>query len=504
MSLRDLPPFSDLRAFLAFLDGEGDLKRIDAPVDTVHEMTALHRRVLVADGPALRFDQAHSAGARASMPSIANLFGAQRRVAAGLGVKPERVGELGEMLAALREPAPVDGLKDALSRWPMVRAALSTRPQIVSRPPCQQICLTGADVDLARLPIQTCWPGEPAPLITWPLVITRPPDTAADDSANVNVGVYRMQSLGKDRAILRWLHHRGGAAHHRAWAARGQDMPVAVAIGADPATILAAVLPLPESLSELRFSGVLRGERPRLAAAATVPLVVPADAEIVLEGYASATETAPEGPYGDHTGYYNSVEPFPVMRITAITMRRDPLYLTTFTGRPPDEPSVIGSVFNDLALPLIRRQIPEIADIWLPPEACSYRMAVVSIRKRYPGQARRAMMALWGMLPQFNYTKTIVVVDDDIDVRSFADVAWAVATRMDPSRDLMLLSNTPIDYLDFASPESGLGGKIGIDATNKIGAETQREWGTVLKMSADVEARVDALWPRIFDAGKPS
>ncbi|MFO1115048.1 MAG: UbiD family decarboxylase [Beijerinckiaceae bacterium] len=502
MGLRDVPGFADLRSFLAFLEQDGDLKRIDAPVDLVHEVTEIHRRVLVAGGPALRFDNAQAGPTRAGMPVVVNLFGAQRRVAAGLGVRPDRVRELGEMLAALREPAPVDGLKDALSRWPMVRAALSTRPQIVSRPPCQEIRLTGADVDLGRLPVQTCWPGEPAPLITWPLVITRPPDTDADDSAHTNVGVYRMQTLGKDRAILRWLHHRGGAAHHRAWAMRGQDMPVAVAIGADPATILSAVLPLPETLSELRFSGVLRGERPRLARCASVPLVVPADSEIVIEGYASAAETAPEGPYGDHTGYYNAVEHFPVMRITAITMRQDPLYLSTFTGRPPDEPSVIGSVFNDLALPMIRRQIPEVVDVWLPPEACSYRMAVVSIAKRYPGQARRAMMALWGMLPQFNYTKMIVVVDDDIDVRNFTDVAWAVSTRMDPSRDLMLIDRTPIDYLDFASPQSGLGGKVGVDATNKIGAETSREWGSVLKMSSDVEKRVDALWPKIFNEGK--
>jgi len=322
----------------------------------------------------------------------------------------------------------------------------------------------------------------------------------------MNIGVYRMQVLGKDRAILRWLAHRGGAAHHRAWAARGEDMPVTVAIGADPATILSAVLPLPETVSELRFSGVLRGERPRIAPALTVPLLVPADAEIVLEGYASATETAPEGPYGDHTGYYNSVENFPVMRITAITMRRNPVYLTTYTGRPPDEPSVIGAVLNDLALPSMRRQMPEIADVWLPPEACSYRMAIVSIKKSYPGQARRVMMGFWGMLPQFNYTKTIIVVDEDINVRDWRDVAWALATRMDSSRDVTVLANTPIDYLDFASPEPGLGGKLGLDATKKIGAETRREWGKTLRMAPEVEKRVDAIWPRIsagFKFGTP-
>jgi 4-hydroxy-3-polyprenylbenzoate decarboxylase len=303
--------------------------------------------------------------------------------------------------------------------------------------------------------------------------------------------------LGRDRAILRWLAHRGGAAHHRAWSAQGKPMPVAVAIGADPATILSAVLPLPENVSELRFSGVVRGQRPRLAPAITVPLMVPAEAEIVLEGFVSATETAAEGPFGDHTGYYNAVENFPVMQITAITMRRDPIYLTTFTGRPPDEPSVMASVLTDLALPVIKRQFPEITDLWFPPEACSYRIAVVAIRKRYPGQARRVMMGLWGMLPQLNYTKTIIVVDEDVDARSWTDIAWALATRMDPSRDLAVITDTPIDYLDFASPEPGLGGKLGIDATTKIGAETKREWGRVLTMSPAVGARIDAIWNRL-------
>ncbi len=494
MSFRTLPPFRDLRAFLSHLEARRQLARVGEPVSLVHEMTEVHRRVLLAGGPALRFDRA----ARAAMPVIANLFGTAERVAAGFGVKPEGIGELGELLAGLREPAPLDGLRDALARWPFVRAALATRPDRQARPECQQERRLGADVDLGQLPIQTCWPGEPAPLITWPLVITRTPDSEDDDTARMNIGVYRMQVLGKDRAIMRWLAHRGGAAHHRAWAAQAKDMPVAVAIGADPATILSAVLPLPETVSELRFSGVLRGERPRVAPALTIPLLVPAEAEIVLEGFVSATETAPEGPYGDHTGYYNSVESFPVMRVTAITTRRDPLYLTTFTGKPPDEPSVIGAVLNDLALPTIRRQMPEIADLWLPPEACSYRTAIVAIRKSYPGQARRVMMGLWGMLPQFNYTKMIIVVDEDIDVRDWKEVAWAMATRMDASRDLLRLESTPIDYLDFASPEAGLGGKLGLDATRKIGAETKREWGRVLSMAPDVQRKVDALWPRLF------
>lgn len=496
--MRDMPKFQTLRAFLRHLEGERDFARIATPVSLVHEMTEIHRRVLVAGGPALKFLGSHGARGQAEMPVITNLFGTEARVATGLGVKRERVGELGEILAALREPAPVDGIRDALSRWPLVRAALATRPKIVSAPTCQAQRWLGSDVDLGRLPIQTCWPDEPAPLITWPLVITRPPEAQVNETGRYNMGIYRMQVLGKDKAILRWLAHRGGAKHHRAWAVRGESMPVAVAIGADPATILSAAMPLPETVSELRFSGVLRGERPRLAPALTVPLMVPADAEIVLEGWVSPDETAPEGPYGDHTGYYNVVEPFPVMQISAITLAADPLYLSTFTGRPPDEPSVIGAVFNDLVLPVIRRQIPEIRDLWLPPEACSYRMAIIAIDKRYPGQARRVMMALWGLLPQFSYTKTIIVVDDDINVRDWKDVAWALATRMDPSRDLMQIDRTPIDYLDFASPEPGLGGKLGIDATNKVGAETSREWGRVLGISDAVKTDVDRRWTAIL------
>lgn len=498
MPIRDLPPFRNLRDFLDHLANDDDLARISTPVSLVHEMTEVHRRVLAGGGAALRFDHATDAlGQLAAMPVVVNLFGTVRRVAAGLGVLPEHLPALGEALASLRGPQPVVGLRDAVSRWPILRAALRTRAQTVSRAPVQAVIHRGADVDLGMLPIQTCWPGEPAPLITWPLVITRPPDTEATDIAGINMGVYRMQVLDQNRLIMRWLAHRGGAAHHRAWTAQQKDMPVAVAIGADPATMLAAALPLPETLSEMSFAGLLRGERSRVAPAVTVPLMVPADTEIIIEGWVSATETAPEGPYGDHTGYYNQVEKFPVMRVTAITMRNDPLYVSTFTGRPPDEPSVIGEALHALALPLIRQQMPEIADIYFPPDACSYRLAVVAIRKRYPGQARRVLAGLWGMLPQFSYTKGIVVVDDDIDVRSGADVLWAVSTRADPSRDLMLLKRTPIDYLDFASPEPGLGGKLGIDATTKIGAETHREWGRPLAMSADVSMKVDALWPHL-------
>ncbi|KXF76451.1 3-octaprenyl-4-hydroxybenzoate carboxy-lyase [Paramesorhizobium deserti] len=496
MPFRDLPPFRNLRDFLAHLVAEDDLASIAAPVSLVHEMTEVHRRVLMNGGPTLRFDRATGAnGEPATMPVVVNLFGTVRRVAAGLGILPEHLPALGEALAALRGPQPINGLRDAMSRWPMLKAALRTRAQIISRPPVQAVIRRGADVDLGLLPIQTCWPGEPAPLITWPLVITRPPHADPADVASLNVGVYRMQVLSRDRLIMRWLAHRGGAAHHRAWTALGEDTPVAIAIGADPGTMLAAALPLPETLSEMSFAGLIRSERPRGAPAVTVPLMVPADAEIVIEGWVSATETAPEGPYGDHTGYYNQVEKFPVMQVTAITTRNDPLYVSTFTGRPPDEPSIIGEALNHLAVPLIRQQMPEIADIHFPPDACSYRLAVVSIRKCYPGQARRVMAGLWGMLPQFSYTKGIIVVDDDIDVRSGADILWAASTRADPSRDLMLLERTPIDYLDFASPEPGLGGKLGIDATTKVGAETIREWGKPLIMPIEISRKIDALWP---------
>lgn len=494
--MRDLPRFRDLRAFLSYLDLNRQLASIRAQVSTVHEMTEVHRRMLSAGGPALRFDQAVRAdGCVSEIPVVVNLFGSISRVAWGLGVERENLRALGESLAVLRDLKPINGLGGALGRWPLLKAAYATLPVSIAHPLVQQCVRRGSDIDLGALPIQTCWPGEPAPLITWPLVITKPPGDGADHA--LNAGVYRMQVLGPDRAIVRWLPHRGGAAHHRLWAAAGEDMPIAVVVGADPATMLSAVLPLPEGMSELGFSGILRGERPRLARCLTVPLMVPADAEIVIEGLVSARETAPEGPYGDHTGYYNSVAEFPVMRVTAITTRESPIYVSTFTGRSPDEPSVIGEVLNELFVPILQRQLPEVVDCWFPPDACSYRIAVVSIRKRYAGQARRIMMGLWGMLPQFSYTKLIIVVDDDIDVRDWSDVSWALATRMDPSRDAMLIQNTPIDYLDFASPGEGVGGKLGLDATNKVGAETTREWGRKLSMTSDVGQRVDALWPQL-------
>jgi 4-hydroxy-3-polyprenylbenzoate decarboxylase len=493
MLRRDQPPFSNLRSFISHLEREGRLVRIREQVSVVHEITEIHRRVLRANGPALLFEAPIKAdGAAAEFPVLVNLFGTRERVAWGLGVNPEHLSQLGEALAELSEPRPPNNLVDAMAKLPLARGVMTMRPRHVDTPPVQDIVWRGDSIDLNRLPAQVCWPREPAPLITWPMVITKSPDAEADDT--LNVGVYRMQVIGRDRAILRWLPHRGGASHHRAWAARGRDMPVAIAIGADPACVLAAVLPLPETLSEFRFAGLLRGTRLPLAPCVSVPLTVPAESEIVIEGIVSAHETAPEGPFGDHTGYYNAVEMFPVMRVSAITMRRQPIYLSTFTGRPPDEPSCIGSAFNELFVPLVRKRLPEIVDLWLPPEACSYRIAVASIAKRYPGQARRIMLALWSMLPQFTYTKFLILVDPDIDVRNWSDVMWAVATRSDPSRDLLTLTDTPIDYLDFASPKPGLGGKLGIDATTKLPPETDREWGQVLATDSAVVERVDELW----------
>jgi 4-hydroxy-3-polyprenylbenzoate decarboxylase len=496
LPIRDLPRFRDLSAFLAHLDAAGQLRRIAEPVSVVHEITEIHRRVMADEGPALLFERpVQSNGAVSTVPLLTNLFGTVERVAWGLGIRPDNLPALGRTLAELREPKPPRGLAEAWQALPLARAALSMRPRQSGRAPVQELVFRGDAIDLTALPVQLCWPGEPAPLITWPLVLTAPPEPSAEDEGNL--GVYRMQVLGRDRAILRWLTHRGGARHHAQWRRLGREMPVAVAIGADPATILSAVLPLPETVPELRFSGLLRGERPVLVPCVSVPLSVPAEAEIVIEGLVSPDETAPEGPYGDHTGYYNAVEPFPVMKVTAVTMRRAPLYLSTFTGRAPDEPSRIGEALNVLFLPLLQRQFPEVVDVWLPPEACSYRIAVIAIAKRYPGQARRLMLGLWSLLPQFSYTKLVVIVDADIDPRDWAQVMWAVATRSDSSRDLVSIADTPIDYLDFASPKPGLGGKLGIDATNKLPPETEREWGRPMAMDPAVSARIDALWPSL-------
>ncbi len=483
--------YDTLQDFVALLEQRGRLKRIREPVSLVHEITEIHRRVLAQEGPALLFEQPVDAhGTVQPIPLLANLFGTRERIEWGFGLKTGGLPRLASFLADLRDPKPPRSMRDAWQKLPHLKAALSMNPRTIARPSCQHTIWQGDAIDLDRLPIQTCWPGEPAPLVSWPLVITQAPY----DPDDTNVGIYRMQKLDKNRLILRWLAHRGGARHHRLWQAHGEDMPVAIVIGADPATILSAVMPLPDGMSELAFAGVLSGRRQQMAQGITVPLPIPAGAEIVLEGTVSARETADEGPYGDHTGYYNSVEAFPVLTLSAITLRKSPLYLSTYTGRPPDEPSRLGEAMNDLFVQLVKQQFPEIRDLWLPPEACSYRAMVVSIDKRYPGQARRVMMGLWSMLPQFNYTKLVIAVDGDIDVKSWPDVIWALSTRFDASRDLVVIENTPIDYLDFASPKSGLGGKLGLDATNKIGAETDREWGRPLAMSPDVTARVDGLW----------
>lgn len=485
---------ADLASFAARLEAQGLLKRINRPTSLVHEITEIHRRVIAVGGPALLFERPVDRSGRVSnIPVLVNLFGTRERIALGLGVGTERISELAETLAFLRNPEPPRGLSSALKALPALQAGLAMGTKKAVRPRCQAQRHVGDKVDLSTLPIQWCWPGEPAPLITWPLVVTRAPD----DPSDINVGIYRMQVLDRDRLIVRWLAHRGGARHHALWRKKGAEMPIAVIIGADPATILSAVMPLPDGMSELSFSGILRGERLKVGTGLTVDLPIPASAEIVLEGHISPEEVADEGPYGDHTGYYNSVERFPVMRVSAITSRASPIYLSTFTGRPPDEPSVLGETMTELFLPIVRRQFPEIRDLHLPPEACSYRAMVVAIDKRYPGQARRVMMGLWSALPQFTYTKLIIVVDPDIDVRNWQDVIWALSTRFDASRDTMLVENTPIDYLDFASPQPGLGGKLGLDATNKLRPETSREWGEPLFMSDDVMRRVDGFWSEL-------
>ena len=486
--------YRDLRDFMAQLEAAGELRRIAAPVSPHLEMTALADRVLRAGGPALLFEQPTDH----TMPVLANLFGTPGRVARALGVAglPE-IRAFGEVLAQLKEPEPPRGMKDLWGKRDLLKTLWSMAPATVRRPPCQEVVWEGSDVDLTRLPIQHCWPGDVAPLVTWGLTITRGPRKARQ-----NLGIYRQQLLGKNQLIMRWLSHRGGALdfadHCRLHP--GQPYPVAVAIGADPATILGAVTPVPDTLSEYQFAGLLRGARTEVAPALGVPLQVPASAEIVLEGHIrpdanhkSGWQHALEGPYGDHTGYYNECAEFPVFTVERITQRADALYHSTYTGKPPDEPAMLGLALNELFVPLLQRAFPEIIDFYLPPEACSYRMAVVRIRKAYAGHARRVMMGVWSHLRQFLYTKFIVVVDEDVDARSWPEVIWALTTRMDPKRDTMLIEHTPIDYLDFASPVAGLGSKMGLDATNKWPGETQREWGRPMAMDAEVSARMNAL-----------
>ncbi len=490
-------PFSSLRDFMDQLEQAGQLVRVNEPVSPVLEMTEIQTRLLAEEGPAVLFENVVGKdGQQYHMPVLVNLFGTVERVAAGMDRKPEGLREIGETLAFLKQPEPPSGFKEALKLLPLAKTVMSMKPKTVRKAACQEVVLEGDDIDLTRLPIQTCWPGEPAPLITWPLVVTHGPGN--DKTDNFNLGIYRMQVLGKNRCIMRWLKHRGGAQHFARWVKeKNEPMPVAIVLGADPGTILAAVTPVPDTLSEYQFAGLLRGKKVELVDCKTVPLKVPAEAEIVLEGYVRHDEEAPEGPYGDHTGYYNSVENFPVFEISAITMRKKPIFLSTFTGRPPDEPSVLGEALNDVFVPLLQQQFPEIVDFWLPPEACSYRVAVVSIKKAYPGHAKRVLMGCWSFLRQFMYTKFIIVVDDDINARDWKDVWWAVSTRMDPVRDTLMVENTPIDYLDFASPESGLGGKMGWDATNKTGNETHREWGTKIRMDQEVVDKVSDMWERL-------
>jgi 4-hydroxy-3-polyprenylbenzoate decarboxylase len=486
----------DLRAFIDLLEKRGELRRIQAPVSPNLEITEISDRVLRAGGPALLFENPRLAdGSGFDTPVLANLFGTAERIGMGMGDRsPDQFREMGRLLAYLKEPEPPGGFKELWDTVPVLRQALNMRPRNVRSAPCQQVVLEGADVDLSRLPVQTCWPGDAGPLITWGLTLTRGPE-----GGRQNMGIYRQQVIGRNRVIMRWLAHRGGALDYQRWQAEhpGEPFPIAVALGADPATTLAAVTPVPDTLSEHQFAGLLRGERTELTEAVGVPLSVPARTEIVLEGYLYPGDTAPEGPFGDHTGYYNEVEEFPVLTVERITHRRDPIYHTTYTGRPPDEPAVLGLAMNELFVPLLQKQFPEISDFHLPMEGCSYRMAVVAMNKQYPGHAMRVMMGVWSFLRQFMYTKFVIVVDDDIDIRSWDDVVWALTTRVDPTRDTTLVDNTPIDYLDFASPVSGVGSKMGIDATNKWPGETQREWGTPVAMDEATRARVDTLWPEL-------
>ncbi len=496
-------PYASLREFMARLEAAGRLVRVATPVSPRFEITEIHTRLLAEKGPAVLFEHVERPeGGRYAMPVLTNLFGTVERVAWGMDREPSQLREVGETLAFLKQPEPPGGWREALEMLPLLRTVLAMKPKTVASAPCHEVVLTGKEIDLAELPIQTCWPEEPAPLITWPLIVTKGPSERRED--DFNLGIYRMQVTGSDTTLMRWLKHRGGAQQHRRWATeRREPFPAAAVIGADPATILAAVTPVPDTLSEYQFAGLLRGRKVELVPCKTVPLKVPAQAEIVLEGHVSLDEDGEEGPYGDHTGYYNAVERFPVFRISAITRRREPIYLSTFTGRPPDEPSVLGEALNEVFIPLLTQQFPEIVDFWLPPEGCSYRIAVVRIRKAYPGHAKRVMMAVWSYLRQFMYTKWVIVVDDDIDARNWKDVMWAIATRMDPRRDITLVENTPIDYLDFASPESGLGSKIGLDATNKWPPETKREWGRLIAMDPEIVRIVNEKWPRLGLPGKP-
>jgi len=483
--------YRDLRDFIEKLEAQGELKRIKHEIDTELEMTEIADRTLRAGGPALLFENPKGS----TIPVIANLFGTPHRVALGMGqASVDSLREVGKLLAYLKEPEPPKGLKDLWDKLPVFKQVLNMPVKEVKKAACQEVVLTGEQIDLSMLPIQRCWPGDVAPLVTWGLTITKGPHKKRQ-----NLGIYRQQVIAKNKLIMRWLSHRGGALDFREWcqAFPGQPYPVSVALGADPATILGAVTPVPDTLSEYAFAGLLRGDKTEVVRCISNDLQVPATAEFVLEGYIDPTETAPEGPYGDHTGYYNEVDEFPVFTITHITHRKDPIYHSTYTGRPPDEPAILGVALNEVFVPILQKQFPEIVDFYLPPEGCSYRLAVVTMKKQYPGHAKRVMMGVWSFLRQFMYTKFVIVCDDDINARDWNDVIWAITTRMDPARDTTIIENTPIDYLDFASPVSGLGSKMGLDATNKMPGETQREWGVPIVMDEKIKQRVDAIWDEL-------
>ena len=490
--------YNSLRDFIKSLEKKDLLKRISEPIDSNLEITEIHKRVLHKQGPALLFNNIIHQGKKSPMPVLANLFGTKERIALGMNSKVEDLRKIGEMLAFLRQPEPPGGFKEAVKFMPLVKKLLTMNPKTVKKAPCQEIVLKGAEIDLNNLPIQTCWPEDVAPLITLPLIVSQGPDQK-DKEDCYNLGIYRMQQLGKNKLIMRWLKHRGGAMQYQRWkkAHKNNKFPVAAVLGADPGVTLAAVAPIPDNFSEYKFAGLLRNKGLDLVKCKTIDLKVPAQAEIILEGYVSLDEYHDEGPYGDHTGYYNAVEKFPVFTLTAITMRKDPIYLTTYTGKPPDEPSILGEAFNDIFVPILKRQFPEITDFYLPPEGCSYRVGVVSIKKSYPGHARRIMMGVWGFLRQFAYTKFIIVVDDDINIRNWAEVIWAISTKMDFARDMMVIENTPIDYLDFASAEENLGSKLGFDATNKIYPETKREWGKEMHMDKKVIDKITKNWSKL-------
>ena len=480
--------YKDLRDFISQLEALGELKRIKAEVDPVLEMTEICDRILKAEGPAVLFENPKGH----NIPVLANLFGTPKRVAMGMGQESvEALREVGKLLAYLKEPDPPKGLKDAWDKLPVLKQVLNMAPKVLSSAPCQEIVWEGNDVDLSRIPIQTCWPGDVAPLITWGLTVTKGPNKTRQ-----NLGIYRQQVIGPNKVIMRWLAHRGGALDFREFTLKNPGKPylIAVALGADPATILGAVTPVPDTLSEYQFAGLLRGSKTEVIKCIGNDLQVPASAEMVLEGAIYPDETALEGPYGDHTGYYNEQETFPVFTVERITMRRDPIYHSTYTGKPPDEPAILGVALNEVFVPLLQKQFPEITDFYLPPEGCSYRMAVVSMKKQYAGHSKRVMFGIWSFLRQFMYTKFIIVTDDDVNIRDWKEVIWAITTRVDPARDTLIVENTPIDYLDFASPVSGLGGKMGLDATNKWPGETNREWGTPISMDSGIKERVDTIW----------